>query len=153
MEEQPDFIIRRTRVSAKIAPKFAGPYAIIAKTFINTDRIRALDANDEELIHAEHLKPYVGATPFDDEQEEEPQPPRESVAILAMSDPPVASNSVAIGSDPSKRGGRFTYPFSSTRAQTLSPEKSSRASYKASGDAGDSSEFTKDSRGEITRTT
>ena len=33
-------------VSAKFAPKFAEPYAIVAKTGINTYRIRALDASD-----------------------------------------------------------------------------------------------------------
>ena len=79
-------------VSAKLARTFAEPYAIVAKTGINTYRIRALDTSDEELIHAEHLKPYVGATPSNEEQEEEPKPPRDSAAILAMSDPPVASD-------------------------------------------------------------
>ena len=95
-----DYVWKRNRilscaaqgVSAKLAPKFAGPYAIIVKTGINTYRIRALEANDEELIHAEHLKPYVGARPSDDEQEEGPRPPRENAAIVAISDPPVASD-------------------------------------------------------------
>ena len=63
-----------------------------AKTGINTYRIRALDASDEELIHAEHLKLYVGATPSDDERGEEPQPPRECAAILATSDSPVPND-------------------------------------------------------------
>ena len=55
-------------------------------------RIRALDASDEELILAIHLKLHVGATPSDDEQKEQPRPLRGSAAILAMTDPPVASD-------------------------------------------------------------
>ena len=98
--------IRRTRGFVEISAEIRWSVCDNRKNGINTYRIRALDANDEELIHAEHLKPYVGATPSDDEQEKELQTPRESAAILVMRDPPVAS----------ERGGRFTYPFFSTRA-------------------------------------
>ena len=95
-----DYVWKRNRilsssaqgVSATLAPKFAGPYAIVAKTGINTYRIHTLDADDEDLIHAEHLKTYVGVTPSDDKPEEERQPPRESAAILATSIPQVANN-------------------------------------------------------------
>ena len=85
-------------VSAKLAPKYVGPYVIVEQMGSNTYKLSDGDGQMEEMVHAEHLKPYVQSEADEEEpsmaeeenivrdQEDDPQPPRESEE--AMSDPP-----------------------------------------------------------------
>ena len=95
-----DLVVRRNRVlssatqgvSAKLAPKFSGPYEIVGRPGANIYRLRNSDGSVEEAVHVSHLKPYVGEEASDDSSssEEDSRPPKENEE-LAMGDPPPAS--------------------------------------------------------------
>ena len=53
-------------VMAKLAPKYVGPYEIVEKKGLNTYSLMNQKGSVEDLIHAEHLKPY-----FDGKEPEE----------------------------------------------------------------------------------
>ena len=95
-----DLIIKRNRVlssaaqgiSAKLAPKYAGPLKITEITGSNT--VRVIDERDgsEETLHVSHLKPYndEGSDGSGEEADdgEDAQPPREETSVPVMNNPP-----------------------------------------------------------------
>ena len=96
---------------AKLAPKYVGPYEILEKKGPNTYILVDQDGDVEDLVHAEHLKPYFAEkepekseeTPGHDnvtEEEDNAQPPGEEEET-AMSDPPLAraQSPAGVGSD------------------------------------------------------
>ena len=85
-------------VTAKLAPKYVGPYVILEIKGPNTYKLGDDRGQIDELVHSEHLKPFVEAaeTPYSLSEEDgiaesvastsqHTQPPRDP---RAMSDPP-----------------------------------------------------------------
>ena len=110
-------------VSAKLAPKYVGPYVIMERTGTNTYKLADCDGRIEELVHSEHLKSYVqssaeeyqtspGNTPEDTHQEEEedPLPPGENEE--AMSDPPSEREAPPAGGPSNARSSAQDVPGS-----------------------------------------
>ena len=95
-----DLVMKRNRVlssaaqgiSAKLAPKYAGPLKITEITGSNT--VRVIDEKDasEEILHVSHLKPYNDENSDESNAEvddvENAQPPREEASVPVASDPP-----------------------------------------------------------------
>ena len=104
-------------VMAKLAPKYVGPYVIIEQCGSNTYKLADDNGEVEELIHAEHLKPFVQSAGVPAEMAEEeddvaagpsisqevPRPPGE---LEATRDPPSerdASSADEAGGNPTQR--------------------------------------------------
>ena len=97
-----DLVMKRNRIlssaaqgiSAKLAPKYAGPLRITEVTGSNTVKIVDEHGKNEEVLHVSHLKPLNDAAESSDvsvaeeDDIEEPQPPREATSDPVMSDPP-----------------------------------------------------------------
>ena len=81
-------------ISAKLAPKYAGPLRVTEVTSSNTVKIVDEHGKNEKVLHVSHLKPLNDAAESSDvsvakeDDNEEPQPPREATCDLVMSDPP-----------------------------------------------------------------
>ena len=79
-------------ISAKLAPKYAGPLKITEIT--GSDTVRVIDERDgsEETLHVSHLKPYndEGSDGSGEEADNgwDAQPPREETSVPVMNDPP-----------------------------------------------------------------
>ena len=76
---------------AKLAPKYIGPYEIMEKKGPNTYSLMDQDGDIEDLIHAEHLKPY-----FDGKESEEEYNETEPEGTNAETQPPLESDAVAM---------------------------------------------------------
>ena len=97
-----NLVMKRNRIlssaaqdfSAKLAPKYAGPLGITEVTGSNTVKIVDELGKNEEVLHVSHLKPLNDAAESsdisvaDEDDNEEPHPPREAKCDLVMSDPP-----------------------------------------------------------------
>ena len=79
-------------ISAKLAPKYAGPLKIIEITGSNTVRVIDEKNGSEEILHVCHLKPYndEGSDGSGEEVDdvESTQPPRGEMSVPVTSDPP-----------------------------------------------------------------
>ena len=81
-------------ISAKLAPKYAGPLKVTEVMGSNTVKIVDEYGKNEEVLHDSHLKPFNDAAESSDvsvageDDIEEPQPPKEATSDLVMSDPP-----------------------------------------------------------------
>ena len=82
---------------AKLASKYVGPYEIVEKEGPNTYSLRDQEGDIEDLIHAEHLKPY-----FDEKQPEEKDTEKEPEAISANTRPPMEPEDMATSDPPNQ---------------------------------------------------
>ena len=96
-------------ISAKLAPKFAGPMKIVAITGTNTVRVVDEDGQNEEVLYVSHLKPFSRTESVDDtgvDVDEEPQSPRDRMSDPVMSDPPEVSGAPPTVADASVKRPR-----------------------------------------------
>ena len=102
-------------VMDKLAPKYVGPYDILEKKGPNTYKLVDQEGDIEDLVHAEHLKPFFAEKePEDDEgkpdhdgiREEDDNAPPPGEEEMAMSDPPLARTQplAGVGSDQDEIG-------------------------------------------------
>ena len=102
-------------VMAKLAPKYVGPYEILEKKGPNTYKLVDQEGDIEDLVHAEHLKPFFAEKEPEDDEEtpdrdrsreenDNARPPGEEET--AMSDPPLARTQLpaGVGSDQNEVG-------------------------------------------------
>ena len=98
-------------VMAKLAPKYVGPYEIVEKKGPNNYSLMDQEGDIEDLIHAEHLKPYFdGKEPEEEDIETVPegisadtQPPMDP-EDMAKSDPPNQIDQTPAGANTDQAG-------------------------------------------------
>ena len=133
-----DLVMKRNRIlssaaqgiSAKLAPKYAGPLKVLEVTGPNT--VRVIDEKDasEETLHVSHLKPYHEEGSEDSGEEvadvEDAQPPREVASVPVTSDPPEIGGAPPGDARPVEKRPRGTSAKNGPRRETNDSAKSAR---------------------------